>query len=50
MAHARIIICFLAACTLVACHRLTPMEKKIVGSWQWTYIEGVGRMVFTPDH
>src|SRR5437870_6793433 len=27
-----------------------PTEKKIVGAWSWTYIEGVGRMVFTADH
>ena len=26
------------------------MEKKIVGAWSWTYIEGRGRMVFTADH
>jgi hypothetical protein len=26
------------------------MEQKVVGAWSWTYIEGVGRMIFTPDH
>lgn len=30
--------------------RLSETEKKIVGAWSWTYIEGVGRMVFTADH
>src|SRR3978361_509599 len=30
--------------------RLSKPEKKIVGAWSWTYIEGVGRMVFTADH
>ena len=26
------------------------MEKKIVGAWFWTYIEGRGRIVFMTDH
>lgn len=26
------------------------MEQKIVGAWSWTYIEGVGRMMFAADH
>jgi hypothetical protein len=30
--------------------RLSPTEKKIVGAWSWTYLEGVGRMIFTADH
>src|SRR5215831_17894963 len=30
--------------------RLPEAEKKIVGAWSWTYLEGVGRMIFTPDH
>jgi hypothetical protein len=30
--------------------RLSDTEKKIVGAWSWTYIEGVGRMIFTADH
>ena len=30
--------------------RLSETERKIVGAWSWTYIEGVGRMVFTADH
>ena len=30
--------------------RLSATEKKIVGAWSWTYVEGVGRMVFTADH
>ena len=30
--------------------RLSATEKKIVGAWSWTYLEGVGRMVFTADH
>jgi hypothetical protein len=25
------------------------MEQQIVGSWSWTYIEGVGRIIFDPD-
>jgi hypothetical protein len=32
------------------CGDSRPTEKKIVGAWSWTYIEGVGRMVFTADH
>src|SRR2546423_1444713 len=35
---------------LIACHRLSPMERKIVGSWSWQYIEGRGRIVFGSDH
>ena len=30
--------------------RLSPAEKRIVGAWSWTYIEGVGRMIFSVDH
>jgi hypothetical protein len=30
--------------------RLSEAEKKIVGAWSWTYLEGVGRMIFTADH
>lgn len=29
---------------------LSATEKKIVGAWSWTYIEGVGRIIFTPDY
>ncbi len=32
------------------CGDSRPTERKIVGAWSWTYIEGVGRMVFTADH
>jgi hypothetical protein len=31
-------------------HRLSTEEQKIVGPWSWTYIEGVGRVIFTADH
>lgn len=30
--------------------QLSPTEPKIVGAWSWTYIEGVGRIIFTADH
>jgi hypothetical protein len=30
--------------------RLSEAEKKIVGAWSWTYLESVGRMIFTADH
>jgi hypothetical protein len=26
------------------------MERQVVGAWSWTYIEGVGRMIFSADH
>jgi hypothetical protein len=29
--------------------RLSATEKRIVGAWSWTYIEGVGRMIFRAD-
>src|SRR4051812_836862 len=32
-----------------ACGDSRPTERKIVGAWSWTYIEGKGRMVFTAD-
>lgn len=31
-------------------NQLSPTELKIVGAWSWTYIEGVGRIIFTVDH
>jgi hypothetical protein len=39
-----------AGLALASCNRLSPIEQKVVGAWSWTYIEGKGRMVFTPDH
>ena len=39
----------LCACLLTACQRLSPMERKVIGAWSWTYIEGVGRIVFAAD-
>jgi hypothetical protein len=50
MLTARLWLTAAASVALVACHRLSPMEQKIVGAWSWTYIEGQGRMVFTADH
>jgi len=26
------------------------MEQQVLGAWSWTYIEGVGRMIFAADH
>src|SRR6267143_2193365 len=47
----RIMATFCAVLLLVTCqNRLSPTEQKIVGAWSWTYIEGVGRVVFTADH
>jgi TPR repeat protein len=34
----------------VVINQLSPTEQKIVGAWSWTYIEGVGRIVFAADH
>ena len=31
-------------------NQLSPTEQRIVGAWSWTYIEGVGRIIFTSDH
>jgi hypothetical protein len=33
-----------------ACARPSAMEQQVVGAWSWTYIEGVGRMIFSADH
>ena len=30
--------------------QLSSTEQKIVGAWSWTYIEGVGRIIFSADH
>lgn len=34
----------------VVSNQLSSTEQKIVGAWSWTYIEGVGRIIFTTDH
>src|ERR1700738_4591191 len=50
MLSARWSLIVVSSIVLVSCHRLSPLEQKVVGAWSWTYIEGQGRMVFTPDH
>jgi hypothetical protein len=30
--------------------RLSPVERQIIGAWSWSYIEGVGRIIFDVDH
>src|SRR6266571_9020402 len=50
MLKARAWLNAVACLAFISCHRLSPMEQKIIGAWSWTYIEGRGRMVFTPDH
>ena len=47
LANRSLIVC---ATLLCACHRLSPVEQKLVGHWQWTYLEGVGEMTLTRDH
>jgi hypothetical protein len=40
-------------CSLVLAACATPplvTEKKVVGDWSWTYIEGIGRITLTADH
>src|SRR5712691_9430534 len=35
---------------LNSCHpNLSSTERKVVGDWSWTFIEGVGRITFTSD-
>ncbi len=47
----RVVIAFCVALSLIGNQQqLSPTEQKIVGAWSWTYIEGVGRIVFTADH
>ena len=29
---------------------LSATEQRIIGAWSWTYMEGVGRIIFTSDH
>src|ERR1041385_3006028 len=45
---------FLSVVTLAvaatACHRLTPMEKKLVGAWKFTGLDATGLVVFRSDH
>src|SRR5436853_7767365 len=50
MISARGAIGLILCLSLVSCHRLSPLEQKIVGAWSWTYIEGHGRMEFHADH
>jgi hypothetical protein len=38
------------AATVLACHRLSPAEEKVVGTWEWTTIDAVGRMTVHPNH
>lgn len=41
----------LCACLLVTtCQQPSPVERKLIGAWSWTYIEGVGRIIFAADH
>jgi hypothetical protein len=42
----------MCACVLLIAsqQRLSSRERQVVGAWSWTYIEGVGRIIFTADH
>src|SRR2546423_1493350 len=33
-----------------ACTQPSATEREVVGAWSWSYIEGVGRMIFSADH
>ena len=44
----RLAIASLAVAIAGCSPRIT--ERKIVGAWSWTYIEGKGRIVYTADH
>ena len=33
-----------------ACTQPSAIEQKVIGAWSWTYISGVGRMIFSADH
>jgi hypothetical protein len=50
MLSARSLLIIATSGLLASCQWLSPMEHKIVGAWSWTYIEGVGRMMFASDH
>jgi hypothetical protein len=49
--HKNNCLCWLCPLLLISCdpHR-SLTERKIIGEWSWTYIEGVGRVTFTSDH
>src|ERR1700736_4165227 len=41
----------LCVVTLCSCNRSSlPSEKEVLGSWSWTYSDGLGRIIFTADH
>jgi hypothetical protein len=41
---------FFSAYEATGAEPLSATEQRIVGTWSWTYIEGVGRIIFTSDH
>ena len=41
---------FFSAYEATGAEPLSATEQRIVGAWSWTYMEGVGRIIFTSDH
>lgn len=35
---------------VATCHRLTPTEQKVVGTWEYTGMDFTNRIVFREDH
>src|ERR1700737_4055067 len=50
MLSARICISIAIAAAVVSCHRLSPEEEKVVGTWEFSEFAFKNRVVFHPDH
>src|SRR2546423_12325587 len=44
------ILLILAVSSLVACHRLSPAERSVIGTWSVQEIDGAEYMVLRADH
>jgi hypothetical protein len=50
MLSARLPIGFAVAATFVGCCRVSPEEKRVVGTWEFSGIDFTNRVVFHCDH
>ena len=47
---ARILTSALVALSLTACHRLSANERRLIGTWEYTTVDAIGRLRFYADH
>jgi hypothetical protein len=43
-------LALLALLFVSSCHRITPAEEKLLGTWEWSSIDATGRIEFRRDH